>query len=258
MKTATISSQNTDGSKVMITWESSIASVIHQNLQQRKSRTTNINNDKMLLSPSNNNNNAPLMIALVGIPGSGKSTSASILSTILKEKYQKLTMIMPHDGYHYSIQQLKDIFPPSSNAIYRRGAPDTFDSQKLKRDLQRIQNKDETIISLPGFDHARGDPEPNCHIFDRNEHEVVICEGLYLLHDDDGWDLFNSKLFDLSIFIDSSVDDCIERLKIRNQCIPGYTKAEIFKRCDDVDRKNANIVFKSKSKANIIVQSIIN
>ena len=31
---------------------------------------------------------------------------------------------------------------------------------------------------IPGFDHAKGDPEPDAHAFDRNQHQVVIGEGL--------------------------------------------------------------------------------
>ena len=39
----------------------------------------------------------------------------------------------------------------------------------------------------------------------------------------------------------TDVDQCIERLKERNKCIPGYTPEEIEARCDDVDRKNAEL-----------------
>jgi hypothetical protein len=63
-------------------------------------------------------------------------------------------------------------------------------------------------------------------------------------------------MFDLTIFMNSNVNDCIERLKIRNQCIPGYTPQEICERCERVDRANAMIVSKSKSRAHFIVESI--
>lgn len=88
-------------------------------------------------------------------------------------------MICPHDGYHYPLEQLKQ-FPNPDDMIYRRGAPDTFDPQALHRDLERIRhgNDDSMIIMVPGFDHAKGDPEPDSHVFDRSKHSVVICEGL--------------------------------------------------------------------------------
>jgi len=83
---------------------------------------------------------------------------------------------------------------------------------------------------------------------------VVICEGLYLLHDDEGWE-GTAEHFDFKIFIDADVDSCIDILKIRNRCIPGYTVEEIDVRCDAVDRVNAYTVMKSSDKADVIVKS---
>ena len=84
---------------------------------------------------------------------------------------------------------------------------------------------------------------------------MVICEGLYLLHADDGWEDVAS-LFDLKIFLVSNVDVCIERVKVRNKCIPGYTAEEIEIRCEKVDRVNAMTVMKSKDRADIVVNSL--
>ena len=104
------------------------------------------------------------------------------------------------------------------DAVYRRGAPDTFHAEGLKRDLERIRCGDECKVALPGFDHARGDPEEAAHQFCRDSHNVVICEGLYLLHDQDGWEEIKN-LFDLTVYVDADLDVCIERLKTRNKCI---------------------------------------
>ena len=80
--------------------------------------------------------------------------------------------------------------------------------------------------------------------------------GLYLLHDEDGWET-TKDLFDYSIFVDADVDMCIERVKIRNKCIPGYTEEEIEERCEIVDRVNAMTVDRSKKRADFVVQSVV-
>mmetsp|Transcript_31882 Transcript_31882/g.77429 ORF Transcript_31882/g.77429 Transcript_31882/m.77429 type:complete len:425 (+) Transcript_31882:438-1712(+) len=231
----------------------------------------------------------PLMIGVVGIPGSGKSTSCDILAEFLQDDEKLLSqlesskngngkkrrknnnngkknkdtffdtsadgsnkqeplkpLVMPMDGYHYSMAQLLE-FPNAEDAIYRRGACDTFDSEGLARDLERIAHGLEPIVQIPGFDHARGDPTPAQHTFSRDQHNVVICEGLYLLHDQDGWERVQ-KYLDWTIYIKADVDTCIERLKERNKCIPGYSAEEIAVRCDAVDRVNALLASDTASK----------
>jgi len=128
----------------------------------------------------------PLMVGLVGPPGSGKGVGGLIVADLLEQSGIH-TAIVPHNGYHYPLEYLRT-FPEPEDMIYRRGAPDTFHAQALIRDLLRIRDGDEEVITTPGFDHAEGDPQPDKHNFDRNVHSVVICEGLYLLHDADGWE----------------------------------------------------------------------
>ena len=185
----------------------------------------------------------PFMVGVVGIPGSGKSTSCDILSSYLGND----AIVMPMDGYHLPMSTLEQ-FDNSVDMIYRRGAPDTFDPASLKHALDSIVHSDEDTVSMPGFDHAKGDPEPNQHTFVRSDHQIVICEGIYLMHDDDGWEDIKNY-FDHTIYIAADVDKCIDRLKERNKCIPGYTAEEIEIRCDAVDRVNALMVEESRQFA---------
>ena len=225
-----------------LSWEPEIAFRINRDAAVRSDRTTR-----------------PYMVALAGIPGSGKSVSAMLIANSIMMNDNTVggegkVMIMPHDGYHYSMERLK-LFPNADDAIYRRGAPDTFDPAALLRDLKHIRQGPDKTVKLPAFDHAHGDPEPDRLVFDREQHSIVICEGLYLLHDQDGWDEIKS-MFDLAIFINADIDICIERLKIRNQCIPGYTPEEINLRCELVDRVNAETVVRSKDRADLVVESL--
>jgi pantothenate kinase len=112
----------------------------------------------------------------------------------------------------------------------------------------------ESLITLPGFDHHRGDPVPDKHVFDRHRHQVVICEGLYLLHDQDGWEELSDGVFDLKIYMNSDqLDVCLDRVTIHNQCLPGYTTEEIVERTETVDRINALTVMRSKGRADVVV-----
>lgn len=233
-------------------WEPDIAERIRSIVETRQ---------KDLEEKKNNDGHSSYpycMVALCGIPGSGKTISSFLLANKL-ETYGIEATVLPMDGYHHFLEYLKT-FPDPEDAIYRRGAPDTFDPQALLRDLHVIKDSDgarsncHDVIHLPGFDHAKGDPEPGSHIFDPTKHKVLICEGLYLLHDADGWEEVAS-LFDLTVFMDADVDNCVERLKIRNQCIPGYSPEEIDIRCEKVDRVNAMTVMKSKRYADVVVKS---
>lgn len=191
----------------------------------------------------------PFMVGVVGIPGSGKSTSSEILSHILSN-----SLVMPMDGYHMPMEELEKL-PNSSDAIYRRGAPDTFDPKTLEKDLDRIVNGHEPEVSIPGFDHAMGDPEKDQHQFVRDEHSIVICEGIYIMHQGDGWENIKN-FFDYIVYIKVDIDTCIKRLKERNKLIPGYSPEEIEIRCEVVDRSNAEIVEKSRIYASEEVKPI--
>lgn len=170
------------------TWEPKIAEQIIKLLEEKRIVSGNA---------------APLLVGVVGIPGCGKSTSSGILSSILTTHKIRNT-VMPMDGYHYSLAQLQKFNDPKE-AIYRRGAPDTFDSGGLENDLRKIRYGKEAVVHMPGFDHAKGDPESNKFSFERDKHSVVICEGLYLLHRSDGWERI-AELLDHVIFIDADVD----------------------------------------------------
>jgi pantothenate kinase len=241
-------------SGLSVTWEVELAQRIrqqqHEHLQQnaQRDKAESISGTEKLLR------HRPYMVAIVGIPGSVKTSSSKILTDLCGAAS---TLCMPFDGYHYPLEHLRNMMPDPDDKVYRRGAPDTFDAALLQHDLQRIRDGDEETIALPGFDHAKGDPERDQHIFHRGQHEIVITEGLYLLHDADGWSSIKD-CFDFTVYIDADLNVCMDRLKVRNQCIPGYTVEEIMARVDAVDRMNAITVTRTKHRADVVVQSMAN
>lgn len=188
----------------------------------------------------------PLMVALAGMPGSGKTTAAEAIERLLGPS----CLVVPMDGYHLPLAALR-ARPDAAEAIYRRGAPDTFDPAALRESLRQIQSPEgPNELTLPGFDHAIGDPTPGGVRFERPRHRVVLVEGLYLLHGADGWE-GTAEVFDRTIYIDADIEDCVARVKERNKVIPGYTPEEIAVRTEKVDRANAVTVQLSAPRADI-------
>lgn len=204
----------------------------------------------------------PLLVALAGMPGSGKSTSSKALHCLLGPE----CLVAPMDGFHLplaSLRKRKD----ADEAIYRRGAPDTFEPGALKARLDEIredtgpstvrrlaQNGPASTVDWPSFDHSVGDPVPGNLRFHRNQHRMVLIEGLYLLHNGDGWHGVAER-FDHRVYLEADLEECLARVKVRNRAIPGYTPEEIDERTDKVDRANALIVQASAGRADAVVQS---
>jgi len=69
-------------------------------------------------------------IGLAGAPGSGKSTVAQKVKAALDDKL----VVIPMDGYHYYRAELDAMANPQE-AHQRRGAPFTFNADKLVGDL---------------------------------------------------------------------------------------------------------------------------
>lgn len=147
-------------------------------------------------------------IGLAGGPGSGKST---ICEQLLSALGQKLTVI-PMDGYHFYRSQL-DAMENSTQAHRRRGAPFTFDADRLVRDLQ--QARESGSGNFPSFDHKQGDPvEAAIHL--EPKRQIVLIEGNYLLLDHAPWSELKQGVFDETWFLDVDLAECRRRVTQRH------------------------------------------
>ncbi|KAA8649168.1 kinase-related protein [Aspergillus tanneri] len=82
-------------------------------------------------------NNARLMVAVSGIPGSGKTELASTMANRINKLYTAenpdsppIATVVPMDGYHFTRAQLAQM-PDPVYAVARRGAAFTFDGEKF-------------------------------------------------------------------------------------------------------------------------------
>ena len=152
-----------------------------------------------------------LLIAISGIPGSGKTTlAACVVSGINKlyhENFHKehpnapaaspnrpdpsqpdVAYVVPLDGYHLTRKQLNEM-PNAEEAVFRRGAAFSFDSQSYFKLVQKLRKPIEATTSTiyaPSFDHAVKDPVEN-DIGIPPTARVIVFEGLYVAMDSEGW-----------------------------------------------------------------------
>ncbi|KIN06676.1 hypothetical protein OIDMADRAFT_191127 [Oidiodendron maius Zn] len=137
------------------------------------------------------------LIAVSGIPGSGKTTLASTVTRRLnslhtslngKTSVPPLVGFVPMDGYHLSRAQLSAL-PDPGQAHARRGAEFTFDGSSflsLVREIRSPLTSSTLTLYAPSFDHAIKDPVAN-DIPIAPTTRILIFEGNYLSLDREPW-----------------------------------------------------------------------
>ncbi len=192
------------------------------------------------------------IIGLAGVPGSGKSTLAARWCREINAQYgPHATAVLGMDGFHLTRAQLAQM-PDAEAAFARRGAPWTFDAPALAARLQLLRENCQSV-AWPDFQHEIGDPVENAfHI--APEVILVLVEGLYLLHQDDGWDAV-ARQFDKVWYLDTPREIALERLLQRHISAWQITREEALWRIASNDRLNAEIVAETRFRADALVAS---
>lgn len=183
-----------------------------------------------------------LTVAIVGAPGSGKSTIADAIREALVQ--QGITAeILPMDGFHHDNAILA-----ARGLRARKGAPETFDVAGFAHLLDRLRRNDEAEIAVPVFDR-RLDLSRSCARLIAQEVEVLLVEGNYLLLDLPGWrDL--AAAFDLTVLLDVPEEMLRQRLydRWRGHDIP---EADIPAKVEANDLPNGVTVITRSRKADV-------
>ncbi|KAL8214991.1 hypothetical protein R6Q57_004440 [Mikania cordata] len=203
------------------------------------------------------------IVGLAGPPGAGKSTIASEVAkrvnTLWPHKASsfnsqvepsEIAIVLPMDGFHLYRHQL-DLMEDPKEAHARRGAPWTFDPDLFLKCLKTL--REQGSVYAPSFDHGVGDPIED-DIYVNVHHKVVIVEGNYLLLDEGSWKEISSVL-DEKWFVDVDIDVAMERVLKRHISI-GNTPEIAKQRIEYNDRPNAELIFKSKKNADLIIKSV--
>lgn len=206
-----------------------------------------------LLVPHSGTPERRILIALAGLPGSGKSTVAIRLAETVNTRARAGVMVaLGMDGFHFSKVALAR-FPDPVEALKRRGAPWTFDAGALAQRLLDLRHQ-ETPVRWPDFEHGVGDPVADA-ITILPSARIVLVEGLYLLHDDHGWQ--HAHLFDECWFLDVPMEVAMDRLVQRHMTANHQSREVALRRLAVNDRLNADIVQRSRERAQYSIENVI-
>ncbi|KAL2073611.1 hypothetical protein VTL71DRAFT_10937 [Oculimacula yallundae] len=205
-----------------------------------------------------------LLIAISGIPGSGKTTLAKTLTTCLNDlsstsstTASPIATYIPMDGFHHPLSHLHSL-PDPTHALARRGAPFTFDSSAyltLVRSLRSPLSPDPPTptIHAPSFSHTTKDPISNSIPIPATS-KILIFEGNYLSlstppppsTEDPNWRLAGD-LMDEHWFVDVEEDIAARRL-VKRHVKSGVApdEEEAWKRVRENDLLNGRDLIKGR------------
>ncbi|PYI29297.1 P-loop containing nucleoside triphosphate hydrolase protein [Aspergillus indologenus CBS 114.80] len=206
---------------------------------------------------------ARLLIAVSGIPGSGKTELATMMANRINQRYAAqhpdsplIATTVPMDGYHLTRAQLAAM-PDPAYAAARRGAAFTFDGEKflkLVRALREEVTPRTRSLYAPSFDHAVKDPVDD-DITIPATCRVIFFEGNYLSLNKEPWSTA-AELMDELWFVEVDFEVARRRL-IRRHVKAGIARdeADADKRVTENDLVNGKEIVDCRMELQEIINS---
>lgn len=213
-------------------------------------------------------NSRRLMIAVSGIPGSGKTTLAAIVAKRLNELHHQespglasndgVAAFVPMDGYHLSREQLSAM-PDPDTAHARRGAAFTFDAPAFLALIKQLREPlcaESRTLYAPSFDHAVKDPVAN-DIPIHPTARILVFEGNYLSLGSGAREWKEAaEMMDELWFVE--VDEAVARKRLVSRHIAaGLAKDEdeAGRRADENDLVNGKEIIKGRLQVHEVIHS---
>ena len=184
------------------------------------------------------------VLGLLGAPGSGKSTVA----TLMVQRMRAKVAIVEMDAFHLSDELLVQL-----GRRNRKGAPDTFDVDGYVEILRRLRESDAGDIYVPIFDRTLDTSVGSAQLVTA-DCELIITTGNYLLLDQEPWPRLRPYL-DQSWFLEPDEELRIARLIARHVQY-GKSPEEAREWVMRSDQRNARMVRGSRDDADLVVRLV--
>lgn len=185
------------------------------------------------------------IVAIVGPPGTGKTTFSTALNRRLASFPGIKSAVVPMDGFHLDNEQLTNL-----GLLTRKGAPETYDFYGFYELIQRLSTSERPVY-YPEFDRALDKAIAGAGVVSADTN-VVIVEGNYLLLNEDPWSRL-APLFDHSIYLETPFDVLEERL-IQRWLDNDHTPEDARARAVSNDIPNAKRVTENTDGADQIIR----
>lgn len=187
-----------------------------------------------------------IAIGLAGGPGTGKSTLAAELVTMLNAVRPGSAALVPMDGFHMKHAKIE-----AMGATDRKGAPHTFEGAAFVSFLHHLKHASGPV-SGPGYSRKIEDVVEDAFTV-QPEARVLIVEGNYLLLTEGPWAGVKS-LLDYAVYIH------VPRETVRNRLLHRHGEEGLFSEernrahVERNDLPNYDLVEASRDRADIVLE----
>ncbi len=187
-----------------------------------------------------------IAIGIAGGPGTGKSTLAAELVTMLNAVKPGSAALVPMDGFHMKHAKIE-----AMGATDRKGAPHTFEGAAFVGFLHHLKHATEAV-SGPGYSRKIEDTVDDAFTVGADV-RVLVVEGNYLLLTEGPWAGVKA-LLDYTVFIHVPRELVRKRLMKRHGEEGLFTEERNRAHIERNDLPNYDLVEQSRERADVVME----